>query len=488
MTTTAALSQTNSGKPYIPLDRGCWRVPLFYMLSLSLVGLNFLPAMAFVLLFLAYEWRNDRYEFLIMLTIFCGGFGMIHMTSFPLWPSDIAILISAVAAVLLRKAPILKRLFTLVIVYLACIFVFALLSVESMKIQIFIMRRYWMVLYVFVPFALFAGRRFDIDTFLRKAFPYMMIIGIFYILDAYIINGHILVPAESEQNDSSIFSPAIHLLSGKIYRIYPPGLYFYALLFIPLLQTYRLKIWQWAVILGSLAACQTFTIIIAFVVVYIIFHSTVKQKIMWGLISVVALVGLYFIDGFLPEQKTEFDVYQSRLRIKSSVDQFFDLTEAFDDEDIAQFASGRMGQAIPKLDLVAREGRQLIGLGFLHPAKTTLNQYIIINEYYSDISKNEEVSTDVEISQIQVYINMGWLGLILVTAFYFYLYWSVRRLPYGNYVLSVLILNFMWGFGGYAGIYTPDGTMTIVVAYAAVVLNAREQLPGFRCPWVKQEE
>ena len=68
-------------------------------------------------------------------------------------------------------------------------------------------------------------------------------------------------------------------------------------------------------------------------------------------------------DSFLPTQ-IHNDSFQSRLRIKSSVDQFMDLFNAVDDEDIAEFGSGRMAQALPKLDVVERENRQLIGLGF----------------------------------------------------------------------------------------------------------------------------
>ena len=108
-----------------------------------------------------------------------------------------------------------------------------------------------------------------------------------------------------------------------------------------------------------------------FVVTFIIFQGGFKKLMMWGFGAVVFLVGIYVLDSFLPTQ-IHNDSFQSRLRIKSSVDQFIDLFNAVDDEDIAEFGSGRMAQALPKLDVVERENRQLIGLGFLHPEKQLL--------------------------------------------------------------------------------------------------------------------
>lgn len=468
-------------KPYLPLEPGWWKLPLCYMLTLSLFGLLLYPMAAVSLIFSLYQWRRDRYNFLIMLTLFWGGFGF--------WPPELPtgyllLAVSIALWFLMRKPPILKRTLIAIAVYIAFMFVIALLSVENIKIQVFMMSRYWMILYIIVPFAVFAGHKFEFDVFLRKLMPFALMIAIFYILDAYIISGHILLPNDSGNNGSTIFSPAIHPFSGLIYRIYPPGIFFYALFFIPLLHKYRLRWWQWTLFVGSLVACQTFTIIIGFLVTYIVFQGKIKQIMLWGIGGVVFLIGLYFVDGMLPTQ-IRGDVVQSRLRIKSSVDQFLDLFNAVDEEDIAEFGSGRMAQIIPKLEIVEREHRELIGLGFLHPQKTTLNQYIIDNEYYSDIEKAEEVSAVVEISQVQVFIQMGWLGLIVVTGFYLYLYYIIRKLPHSYYYLSVCLLNFMWGFGGFAGIYSSDGCMTIAIAYAAIILSAREELPGFNCKWLK---
>lgn len=469
-------------KPYLPLEPGWWKLPLCYLLTLSLFGLLLLPMAIVSLVFLAYQWRRDRYNFLIMLTLFWGGFGF--------WPPELpwgylSLTVSTVLWFLLRKPPILKRTLIAIGAFIAFMFVIAILSVESIKVQIFMMNPYWQILYIIIPFAVFAGQKFEFDIFLHKLMPFALMIAIFYLLDAYVISGHILLPNDSGNNGSTIFDPAIHPFSGIIYRIYPTGLYFYALFFIPLLRSYRLRWWQWGLFIGSLVASQTFTIIVGFIATYIVFQGKPKQIFRWGIGGIVFFIGLYFVDGMLPTQIKGEGNIQSRLRIKSSIDQFFDLFNAVDDEDIAEFGSGRMGQIIPKLEIVEREHRELIGLGFLHPKKTTLNQYIIENEYYSDIEAAEEVSAVVEISQVQVYIQMGWLGLIVVTGFYLYLYYIIRKLPHSYYYLSVCLLNFMWGFGGFAGIYSSDGCMTIAIAYAAIILSAREELPGFNCKWLK---
>ncbi len=91
-----------------------------------------------------------------------------------------------------------------------------------------------------------------------------------------------------------------------------------------------------------------------------------------------------------------------------------------------------------------------------------------------------------EINQVQLYIYAGWLGLIVVSSLLLYLYYIIRKLPNAYYYLTVLCLNFMWGFGGFAGIFTPEGCMTIGISYAAIILSERERLPGFNCQWLKE--
>ena len=485
----AALAYTagksDEKKPYIPLENGWWRKPLFYMLSLSLVGLGLYPALGISLVFLAHEWRHDRYNFLIMLTLLVGTYGLMSPQQLPIWTSDLALLAAGILWFVYRKPPILRRTLTAIFVYFGFMFIVAFLSVENMKIQLLVMRFYWHILYIIIPIAIFSGKEFDFNTFILKLFPFVLLIAIFYLADAYIISGHIFLPKDTSWNGSTFYSPSIHLLSGKIYRIYPPGIFLYSLIFLPILRTYRLHWWQWLFFIGSLIACQTFTIIIGFLAVYVLFQANVKKIATWSIAGIVLFTGLYFIDGMMPEVKHD-DGLESRLRIKSSIDQFFDLYNAVDEEDIAEFGSGRMAQALPKLEIVAREGRQWIGLGFLHPSKTTLNQYLITNEYYSDIEKADEVATSVEIAQIQVYINMGWLGLLVVTLFYLYLYYLVRKLPYSYYCLSVMALCFIWSAGGFAGINFDQGGQLIAISFAAVVLHSRDKL-GFNTPWIKKQ-
>lgn len=485
MTATAAQAEnTSAAKPYIPLERGWWRTPLLFMLSLSMVGLEIWPAIALSILFLAHSWRNDRYEFMIMLMFVCGGFGLYNVDQLPVCITDIAMLVSIVLWFIYRKPLILKK--TLVALCIMIIFMFAIsfMSVESFTVQVFMMRKYWYILCIILPFAVFSGKEFDFAVFAQKLLPYMVLMAIFYILDGFVICGHVLVPKETNINDSTFYDPAFHPLSGNFYRIYPPGLYFYILLFIPILRNYRLHWWQWALFAGAFIACQTFTVIIAFLAVFIVFQGSLRSITKWSLLGIILLAGIYVVDGMLPTV-TRGESTQTQLRIKSSIDQFVDLYNAVDDEDIANFASGRMAQVLPKVEIVNREHRQLIGLGFLHPQKTTLNQYIIENEYYSDIEQAEEVSTGVEISQVQVFIQMGWLGLIVLTVFYLSLYLIIRKLKYSYIFLSTMIFTFISGFGGFITPYTAEGCMLLAYSFAIPILAERDKL-GFNCPWLKR--
>lgn len=483
--TAAQAENTPAAKPYLSLERGWWRTPLLFMLSLDMVGLELWPALAISILFLAHAWRHDRYDFMIMLIYLFGGFGLYLVIDLPIWIPDIVLFVSILLWFIYRKPPILKKTLVALCVLTLFMFIISFLSVESLSIQIFMMRKYWYIFCLIVPFAIFSGKEFCLDTFIRRLFPYVILTAIFYILDGFIICGHILI-AKDSINGSTFYDPAFHPLSGNFYRIYPAGIYLYILIFIPILRNYRLHWWQWALLAGSFAASQTFTVMLAFVAVFVLLQGSIRKILIWSLMGIVFLTGLYFVDGMLPTQ-LRGEVVQSRLRIKSSIDQFALFYNAVDPEDIAEFGSGRMAQVIPKVETVEREHRELIGLGFLHPNRTTLNQYIIDNEYYTDIEKAEEVTAFTEISQVNIFLNMGWSGIVVITSFFLYLYYLIRKLKYSYLFFSNLVFSFFCGLGGYATINMPDGAILLAVSFAIPILAERDKL-GFNCPWLKRRE
>ena len=143
-----------------------------------------------------------------------------------------------------------------------------------------------------------------------------------------------------------------------------------------------------------------------------------------------------------------------------------------------------MAQILPKVEVLLHERRELTGLGFLHPEKTKMTRYIIENELYTDISNNIEVTAFVEVSAVQVFLNIGIIGLIVHLAFFIWLYFIVRKLPYSRYYLCVMVMLICFGFGGFGGLILEKTLFVLSVSYAAIILNSRERL-DFRCPWLK---
>lgn len=447
-----------------------------------MIGLRFFPALAALLVFLIWSWRNDRYEFLIQYTILIGAFGFMKPNALVVFPCDIAMFASAILWIVMRKPPILRKTLIAIVVYFLMLIALALTSVESMTIQIFTMRFWMVIITIIIPFFVFAGREFDFDTFLNKIMPYVLIICIFYIIDAFILSGNVLMPGTMGWVDTTFYSPDWHPLSGMFFRKYPPGLYLLALVLQPIARHYKLRPWQWAVILIALISTQTFTLIGTVVVGYIIFQGRRSLIIKSVVAVVVAGFAAYFIDGVLPYHNQ--DGYpQSTLRIRSSIDQVIALTDAVDDEDIAEFASGRMAQALPKVELVQSVDREWIGLGFLHPDKTHINQYIIDNNYYSDVTKAEELATGVEIIPVQIWINVGWTGLIGHTIFFFVLWLFIRKLRLSIYFVSVLYFNFVMGLAGFMGLTSISGLALTSLAYAIVILPQRPELADGLRSW-----
>lgn len=466
-----------SRRPYLSLPGEAWRTPLVYMLTLAALGLYFYPALLLLMVLWARAWKSDRYALLIQLTLFFGGYGMLDITMFPVWTADIAFLLSLVLWVIYRKPPLLRRAMILIGLYVVMLLVFACLSRESMKVQLLIMRNYFGIAYIIVPFALFSGIEFDIRTFFMRLAPYVFLMCAFYISDSAIIPGNILVPATATWADAtSTFWDPIFFGFGHIERKYPPGMLFVALMWLPVVRWYRLKWWQWALIILGLGVTRTFSIISGFLAAFILFQNNKHRIWQYCIGGVAFLFLLWGIDCLIPvTQDPDSPTERSALRIKSTFDQFTALSEAIDDEDLAQFASGRMAQILPKVELMQRMHKTDTGLGFLHPEKTIINDFIIFNEYYSDESAAEEVAAAVEVTQVQTFIHIGWIGLILQLLFFVALYVLIRKYRYRAYYVCVLFMMGWFGIGGFGGWISYSSLFIISIAFAVAVLGGKTE-------------
>lgn len=439
-----------------------------------MMGLRFPLGYLLVPAILLNRFKKDRYDFVIMLTIFFGGYGLIGEGTLPVKPWDIAFVVSIIGLFVTRKSAIARKAVTALAVYAACLVVLALFSEERMSIQVRTLRNYLFFVYFIVPIMAFAGQKFELKTFFSRLAPYVLIICAFYIIDGFILNGWILLPNTTIWGSkvSTFYSPVLYGF-GSFPRKYPPGLFLFILFAFAMARHYKLSKWQWAVIILALCSCRTFTVISGIFATYIFCMPNVKKIAQYAVIACAAFVALYFVDSMLPATNGGLD---SPLRISSSIDQFVDLSEVEDEEDLASLGSGRMAQVLPKLELVNELGKQATGLGFLHQQLTTNQKYIIINPLYVDEEKAEEVATGIEIEPLQVYVSIGYIGLIIHVMFFIYLYVLIRRMKHSFYFLSAVFASFWFGLGGFAPLNSHDGLMLCGLAYALVLLSARPDI------------
>lgn len=473
---------TVSAKPSKKLLHLEWsdiKWPLYFLLSMALMGLRFPLGYLLVPVVMINRFKNDRYDFIIMMTIFFGGCGFIAEGVLPVKAEDIMLLLSVGMACVYRKSRIVKKTLLLLVAYGAILLLIASFSTESMAVQLRTWRYYLLIIYFIVPMAVFADESFDMEVMFRKLFPYILIVCAFYILDGFIMCGFVFLPntpVDGETGRSTFYSLYAQPLSMIFVRKYPQGLVLMALCIYPLAKRYMLTRWQWVLVLGACVASQTFTVISGFIVGYILCNVTRRNALKYVAASIAGLCVLYYIDGLLPEVKTD-EGMQSSLRMKSSIDQILFIQDMQDDEDLAKLASGRSGQILPKIELVSSLGKELIGLGFLHPKLTTNTDYIIDNEYYLDISQSVEVATGIECEPFQVYVSVGILGLLAYIGFYVMLnVWLYRqRYRYALYFTSVNVMVFWFSLGAYGGLTNAPGLTLVSLAYATVLMAGKAE-------------
>lgn len=466
--------EVNEKEPLV-LTKKDFYWPLIFMLSLALVGLHCYPAILIVFAIIFNRWRKAPYDCVIMLMIMFGAYGLNDHNMLPgLKSYDLGLLMGIAGMIFLRKSPRIKLIIFMFLIYVVILYIISLYSWERFSIQLRTLRYYYSFVSFFIPLMVFAGKDFDIKVFFKRLMPFVFLMCAAYIIDGVILKGDLFAPSNYRWDGraSTFFHPLISPLHLGLHRKYPYGLYIMFMAIFPVMRYYRLNLWQWALLIIAPLVTVTFTFITALVMGGILFQGSVKRTLKIVTAAVILGVSLYFIDGLLPvKRSTDRDaMQQSFLRVRSSVDQIFMLFEAVDDEDLAEFGSGRMAQALPKLDLVSYYHREAIGLGFLHQELTKIDKLTIVNEYYIDYSNNEEVATGVEIIPIQIYINAGWIGLITHFLFFVGLYFVVCRLKYSSYYLSVLFCTAWVGLGGFASLAGYQGQQLVAFALAAVIL------------------
>lgn len=476
---SASAPRAKAGKVLLQVDRYQWIWTVLFMLSCSITGLELPFGYLFLLLILINRWKNNRYDFIVQTMILTGGFGLTNK-SLLLDLGVLGFLAAMVLLMLYRKPRIVKQTLCIIGAYFVFLLIIASFSDERMRVQLLLMRHYLTFIYFLVPVAAFHDREFDIMKFWQRMLPYMIVMSCFYIFDGFVIRGCYLLPATSVWGAVVDFA---HPLTGfplGIVRVMPHGMTLIAICLFPLARYYKLKPWMWVVIIFGLLATKTFTVMTGCIIFYIVLSGHAMKLVKYGILAIVVAVGAYFLDRAITPKLT-FQTQNSTLRIYSSVQQFIRIYENFDDEEaVADFASGRMAQIIPKFELISRYHKEAVGLGFLHPSLTTNRKYEIYNRYYQNNAKSYEKATTIEVAPAQIYLNTGYIGLIGNFLYLLALWLLVRKLPYSGYFGSVMLFLSFTGISGISALIQITGNSMLGTAFAAVLLANAKNLKGFR--------
>ena len=442
-------------------------LPISFLCSMSLLGLEFPFAYLLVFLVLFFSWKINRYDFLWQCTILFGIYGFYDENiTFPFKLSDLLFIVYAIGILIYRKNKVINLILKLSFIYISFLLLALLLSEEELMIQVRRFRTYLHFLYFLFPVLLFRKQVFSMDAFFRKAMVYLCVISCFYIIDSLVLCSHVLMP-RTMWGDLTYLTLETNLM-GDFLRIYPPGMYLVAILLFPMFFIYRFPFKYYLLMALGLLCTKTFSIIGGVLITIFCFCGTWKKKLVYLCVGFSFLYVGYIVDGKM----------NGALRIQHLVGQFtsfksyHSMEDALGDmENLADFASGRGAQIIPKLELLSSTQKMLFGFGFLHDNLTTNEDYIINNTYYSNQEYAQEVATAVEVTQIQAILDIGIIGLIVQHAFFIYIYLVIRRMSCSKLYLSVLICISIFGIGGFAGLTQMHGLLLLGLSLGTVLLR-----------------
>lgn len=476
------------GKVYFRFTIADWAWNILFMLSLALVGLEFKPGNLLVALLLLREFKICREAFIIKLMFVFGGYAFTFPNT--QWGVNLNFILFIVAIggmFLLRKDKVLKRSIIAYVCYAMAVMLIALpFGLERLSVQLRPMLSFLTFCFFVIPLLCFNGRAFDIHEFWRQLMSLMLVVCVFYIIDAFVVRGWLLVPCAwfSFDNVSTWHSIVMYGPGGPIPRKYPPGVFPLALLVYPLARYYRLRWWQWGIVLVALGCTQTSTVIFALVIGYIICQGTVKKYLLYGVGAISLFTVLYYIDDSMGYTMSE----QSTMRIASSVNQILALNEAEDDEDFADAGSGRIAQALPALEMQHEQHRELQGFGFID-SRTTNPRALVYCEFFRDPEMQVIAVTSVEITYLRVLLTLGWIGLIIWLLYYIGIYGIIHKLRYARYYINVVIIMLIYGVSGWSSLFDPPGLLITAMSYAVVLLaNKPSSLKEYPDEYPREEK
>lgn len=469
---TSADSDITVEKKYFAATNDEWLLALAFLTSLSLVGLGLYIFYIAVFFLLIFSFIRKREAFVVQLFILSTYSGFVNDTQFPVKWCDILLCISFILLIVYQYNNRINKINIILFLYFFGILLIAFASSESIWLQLRMMRYYFMPFCYLIPLVLL-HKNPDI-SFLetgRFVILYSVLIALFYMLDGFVLNGHVLLPNTPVDGEMGISRwDDLYWIPFSTYfpRKYPQGLF----IFIPasyfVVRYYRLAPIYWIVIAASFVAMRTMTVIAGIICSYVCSMTSALKAKRLSLTLMIVFIPLYFID----KDTGEF------MRVSSTVDQFLTLKDAIDTQDVetlAAFASGRLAQAYPKWELLQSTGHTLTGFGFIHPERSARIDLLNHNRLYIDQDKDTalELPVDVEITQFQTLLNIGILGLIFqIVIFVLLAIFVLRYFTNGRLFLASLVGISVCGLGGFAGLTTPY-TLWLAFTLALAVLKER---------------
>lgn len=470
MTSSATAILDHQTSPVIEKEQfkvgsATWAWAIGFMLSLSCIGLSVFPMALFTLLFMIDRFIKNRYDFMVMVLLLCGTPGMLSESVIHFKMSDPILALSFFALIFYRKNMMVRKITWLWVGYVAFMVGMSMLSDETFAIQVLTIRTYASVIAFIVFLWMFANKQFDFHELFKRLIAYSLVICVFYILDGFVFQGWIMIPGSysTYETPSAFYDLHWFPFRSLFPRKYPSAIQIILLTAYPLARYYKLKWWQWGLIILAFGTCRTMTFIAGFFITYVTFQGRFLKTLRYFIVGIALVTGLYFIDASTGEH----------IRVKTTVDQFISLNEANDDVDVSEFGTGRMEQILPKLDALIDQNCLWQGFGFIHPEKTKLPRYEIRNEYYSDISKADEVAAYVEVTQFNTILHTGIIGLIVQCGFYIAIFFLLKPGAQAQFYGSAILAFSIAGIGGYGGLTQFDGLIYVALSLAVAILDAR---------------
>jgi hypothetical protein len=435
--------------------------PIFFLLSLSIVGSG-VPIVGQIAAFaiLLYTHSKNLHEFLIQILIQLGAWNFFKVDDFfyIFKTYDFLIVLMIISFAITSFYGVLGKVKILVVTFLFFLVLIMINTGKPLIPQLNEFRHFLGILFFTIPLVLFKKKEFSLERFFHILTKYSIVIAIMICIQAIASTSIFFWFSEGYKEGQKL-----NYSTPFFGRVYPIPHFI-----ITLCLYYRnfVKFSKSIILLFTVAFFVSLTNTLWVSIIALLYLKVLirdfRKFIRLSIFGIFMFFILFYVDYKAPDMD---------LRIYSSFER---MNNAITNKNYEQLGTGRMDQVFVGMAYIEKNDLEFKGMG-LYNANTAPTK-LFSNERYDSYTENERFIGHIEITDVSLWVKLGYLAVLLVYFFHFVMINFFKKISIHYLWLSeITLFCILMGVGGFFGLVAFETNMIIGLIIGILILEAKDK-------------